>query len=142
MRPILSSIGSYNHECAAWLSEIFTPLRHHQATVKDSFEFLHRTSDLSVSDKIMPSLDIKSLFANVPVNFTIDLVLISVFFNNITEFHSLTKFQLKELLHRTSKAQYFSLTDSCLSKLMEFLWETQSRSALLLADVCMNWALD
>ena len=35
MRPILSSIGSYNHECAAWLSEILTPLRHHEAIVED-----------------------------------------------------------------------------------------------------------
>ena len=79
MRPILSSIGSYNHECAAWLSEILTPLRHHQAIVKDSFEFLQRISNLNASDKIMASLDVKSLFTNVPVNFTIDLVLKSVF---------------------------------------------------------------
>ena len=33
MRPILSTIGSCNHECVVWLSEILTPLRHHQATV-------------------------------------------------------------------------------------------------------------
>ena len=48
MRPILSFIGSYNHECAAWLFEILTPLRHHQATVKDSFEFLQRISRVQV----------------------------------------------------------------------------------------------
>jgi len=35
LRTILSSIGSYNHKCATWLSEILTPLRHHKATVKD-----------------------------------------------------------------------------------------------------------
>ena len=73
MSSILSCIGSYNRECAAWLSEIFAPLRHHQATVKDSFEFLRCISNLSASDKITASLDVKSLFANVPVNFTIDL---------------------------------------------------------------------
>ena len=73
MRPILSSIGSNNHECAGWLSKILTSLRHHQATVKDSFEFLQRISNLSASNKIMASLDVKSVLTNVPVNFTIDL---------------------------------------------------------------------
>ena len=92
MRPILSYIGSYNHECAAWLSKILTPLRHHQATVKDSFKFLQRNSNLSASDKIMASLDVKSFFTNVPVNFTIDLLLKSVLFNSITEFYCLSKF--------------------------------------------------
>ena len=85
MRPIWSSIGSSNHECAAWLSKILTPLRHRQTTVKD-------ISNLSASDKIMASLDVTSLFTNVPVNFTTDLVLKSVFSNNITEFHGLKNF--------------------------------------------------
>ena len=92
MRPISSPIGSYNHECAAWFSEILTPLRHHQAIVKDSFEFLQRISNLSSSDKIMASSDEKSLFTNVPVNFTINLVLKSVFSINVTEFHGLLNF--------------------------------------------------
>ena len=82
MRSILSFIGSCNHECAAWLSEILTPLRHHQATIKDSCEFLQRRSNLSARNKIMASLDVKSLLTNVPVNFTINLVFKSVFSNN------------------------------------------------------------
>ena len=39
MKPILSSIGSYNHECAAWSSEILTPLCQHTSVVKDTFDF-------------------------------------------------------------------------------------------------------
>ena len=93
--PILTSIGSYNHECAAWVFEILTPLQS-----SSSYSYL------SASDKIMASLDVQSLFTNVPVNFAIDLVLKSVFFNNIAEFHGLTKFRL-EKLRSTSKGTVF-----------------------------------
>ena len=37
LRPILSSTGSYNHECATWLSEILTPLRDHPSSLKDTY---------------------------------------------------------------------------------------------------------
>ena len=33
LRSILSSTGRYNHECATWLSEILTPLRHHPSSL-------------------------------------------------------------------------------------------------------------
>ena len=49
MRPILSSIGSYKHECAAWLSEILTPLRQHTSVVKDTFDFLNDISGLFIN---------------------------------------------------------------------------------------------
>ena len=127
MRSILSSIGRYNHECAAWFWEILTPLRHHQATVKDSFKVLQHISNLSASVKIMASLDVKSLFTNVPVNLTIDLVLKSVFSNNITDFHGLTKFQLKKLLHWTSKGTVFHFNRQLLEQ-WRILWSFYGKS--------------
>ena len=75
LRPILSSVGSYNHECAKWLSEILTPLRHHSTTVKDIFDFLHRLHNISIDNKIMDSFDVISLFTDIPVDFTINLIL-------------------------------------------------------------------
>jgi len=59
MRPILSSISSYNHECADWLSEILTPLRHHQSSVKDTLDFLQNISNLSITNKVMAILMLK-----------------------------------------------------------------------------------
>ena len=72
---------------------------------------------LDVMAKIMAYLDVKSLFTNVPVNFTIDLVLKSVFSNSITEFHGLTKFQLKTLLHWTSKGTVFQFNGQLLEQI-------------------------
>ena len=59
----------------------------------------------------------KSLFTNLTVNFTIDLVLKSVFSNSITEFHGLTKFQLKTLLHWTSKSTVFQFSGKLLEQI-------------------------
>ena len=91
MRPILSSIGSYNHECAAWLSEILTPLRQHTSVVKDTFDFLDDISGLSINNKVMASFDVKSLFTNIPVQFTISLISDQIYMPNVKTFHGLTK---------------------------------------------------
>ena len=97
-------------------------------------------SNLNASDKIMASLDVKNLFTNVSVNFTIDLVLKSVFSNNTTEFHGLTKFQLKKLLHWTCKGTVFQFNGQLFEQIDGV--SMGSPIAPLLADVCMNWVLD
>ena len=97
MRSILSSVGSYNHECAAWLSEILTPLCQRTSVVKDTFDFLNDISGLSINNKVMASFDVKSLFINIPVQFTIDLRLDQIYVQDVKTFHGLTKTQLKKL---------------------------------------------
>ena len=54
MKPILSFIGSCNHECAAWLSRIHTPLRKHTSVVKETYDFLNDISScLFIDNKVM-----------------------------------------------------------------------------------------
>ena len=107
LRLILSSVGSYNHKCAKWLSEILTPLHHHSTTVKDTFDFLHRFHNNSIDNKIMGSFDVRSLFTNIPVDFTINFILEIIFTNGVKDFNGLSKLQLKKLLHWTTKGTIF-----------------------------------
>ena len=80
LRPILSSTGSFNHETVCFVVIRYTiPLREHSATVKNTFSFLDRISNLKVDNEVMASLDVKSLFTIIPVNFTIDIILNSIF---------------------------------------------------------------
>jgi len=58
VRPILSCTGSFHHECAIWLTEILTPFRKHQTSVKDTFEFLDRISGLDVDNMLKVYLPI------------------------------------------------------------------------------------
>ena len=49
IRPILASTGSFNHECAKWLSHILSPFRSHSTNLKDTFSFIDKV-------KISPSM--------------------------------------------------------------------------------------
>ena len=139
LRPILSSIGSYQHECAAWLSEILSPLREHHSSVKDTFDFLRKIKDVNIQNKVMSSLDVKSLFTNIPVDFTVNLILDSIFINDVKKFQGLNRQQLKKLLKWSCSGTVFQFNE-------ELFEQTDgvamgSPIAPLMADICMNWVI-
>ena len=75
MRPILSSIGTYGYNIAKFLVPFLQPLTINEYTVKDSFSFVDEITSLTTNSHItMTSFDIKSLFTNVPLGETIDIV--------------------------------------------------------------------
>ena len=67
LKPILACTGSFNHECAKWLSEILSQLREHPANLKDAFHFLEKIKHLSLDGSVMYSFDVVSLFTNIPL---------------------------------------------------------------------------
>ena len=77
LRPILSMIGSSQHELAKWLSEVLAPvLRLYSLNcVKDSFTFANFIQNYSVdpAKAFLCSFDISSLFTNVPLDETIGI---------------------------------------------------------------------
>jgi len=105
LQPILSSIGSFNHDCAKWLSDL-SELRHHETCVKDTLTFLSLHQDRSSSGKIMTSFDKTSLFTKVPVEFTINLILDSVF-RRSDEFNDLNRRRMKKQLEWVVKTTTF-----------------------------------
>jgi hypothetical protein len=75
MRPIISSIGTYNYGLAKWLDSIIKPLLDNDKfMLKDSFEFVNNISKLKNKNGFMVSFDVESLFTNIPVDETIDLL--------------------------------------------------------------------
>ena len=83
-RPILSATGSCNQECAKWLSQNLGFLREHPTNLKDSFTFINNMKDKFLH-KVMVSFDVISLFTNIPVDYTINLLLHKLF-DNDTDF--------------------------------------------------------
>ena len=69
LRPVLDMFGSPYHAVAKWLAEILKSV--HRELTKYSgrviFDFNERIKDKNVSDKTMFSLDVSSLFTNVPL---------------------------------------------------------------------------
>ena len=75
IRPIISAIGTFNYNLAKFIVQIITPLTTNQYTIENSISFVNEICDLKISHPVtMASFDIESLFTNVPLNETTDLI--------------------------------------------------------------------
>ena len=75
LRPILDMVTSPYHTVAKWLNKIIDPIRREMTTgfaVRDTFDFVDSITDLNIGEDSMFSLDVSSLFTNVPLRETID----------------------------------------------------------------------
>ena len=74
-RPIVSSVNTYNYNLASYLVGVLQPISTNQRSVKDSFSFADWAKKYKHNNGIMCSLDVCSLFTNVPLDETIDIAL-------------------------------------------------------------------
>ena len=80
VRPILSAVTCHNYKLAKFLVPLLAPLAVSEYTVTDIFTFTKEIQERVDSERtLMISLDIESLFTNVPVNETIDIILSKLF---------------------------------------------------------------
>ncbi|CAF1226111.1 unnamed protein product, partial [Didymodactylos carnosus] len=77
IRPILSSIKTFNYGLGLMLANRLAHLRSSASMVKDSFEFANTVKSFSGSqlNLRMISFDVKNLFTKVPLAYTIDLII-------------------------------------------------------------------
>ena len=75
---IFSDIGSFNYEEAKWLIGKLSFLWDHLTNIKNSFKFVDNIKD-NFQNKMMVSFDVKSLFTNIPVLFTIKLIILILY---------------------------------------------------------------
>jgi len=112
MRPILSATQTYNYALAKWLDDKLKPLATNQYTISDTFEFVNEVHELAIiNGDILVSYDVSSLFANVPLEETIQLVDDKAFINNwFNEMYhlNLNKLHLIDLLRAATKDQLFT----------------------------------
>jgi hypothetical protein len=71
LRPIISTIGTYNYETSKYLAkvleEVFSPT--FKYVIKDSFDFINKLSKRTLEkDDFLISFDVESLFTNVPID--------------------------------------------------------------------------
>ena len=91
-RPILSTIGTPTYKLAQFLVPILSPLTSNEY----SFSFPNEVSSFC-PDHFMASLDVKSLFTNIPLNEVIDIC-IDDLLCDITRIHNFDRKDMKELL--------------------------------------------
>ena len=111
LRPIVSNIGSASYELAKFLAHFLAPLSVSEYTVKNTQEFITFTKNVIVPDDYeLVSFDVTSLFTNVPLKETIDIILKKIYVSKeiVTE---IQKEDLKKLLISCTKEIHFSFND-------------------------------
>ena len=116
MRPILSATQTYNYALAKWLEDKLKPLSYDQYTVSDTFQFVDEIQGLKINNgELLVSYDVTSLFTNVPLDETIQILADKAFaddwFNQTTKLN-LTKADLVDLLKAATKNQLFQFDRS------------------------------
>ena len=80
-RPILSAIGTPTYKLAKFLLKFLTPSAANEFTVTDSFHFAEEICQQD-SNLHMASLDVDSLFTNIPLEETIDICVDNLYNDN------------------------------------------------------------
>ena len=101
-RPITSAINTPAYNLGTFLITILEPLTHNEFTIKDSFSF---AKDIITYDSslYMASLDVESLFTNIPLNETIN--------NCVSDLHNKNLYNGK-----LSKRDLFKLLETATSE--------------------------
>ena len=100
-RPILSAIKTSSYNLVKCLIPLIEPITKNNFTVKNSFEFSEEVYKQNL-EYFMDSLDVESLFTNIPLEETIKICFDSLYKN-------------QKLLCRISKSQFEKLLRAALS---------------------------
>ena len=106
-RPILAAYNLASYKISKYLVPILASLTSNQYTVLNSTEFARQISAIDNADQYyMVSLDIQSLFTNIPLQETIEIA-INALFLNATQVMGLPKDLFKTLLELASMNTFF-----------------------------------
>ena len=106
LRPIISQIPTPTYMLAKKLNDILTPFIPNRYGLSSTKDFLDLIGN-APTDGIIASLDVESLFTNVPVDTTIDFILDRVYTDDSTPKLDIPREALKTLLELCTKEAPF-----------------------------------
>ena len=112
LRPILSAVTCHNYKLAKFLVPLLQPLTVSPNTITDIFSFNKELQDrIDSNTSMMVSCDIESLFTNVPVKETIDIIL-NKLFSNTKIYEGFTRSDFQSLLELAVGDSFFSFNNN------------------------------
>ena len=84
LRPILSAIETHSYNLAKFLVSFLHPISLSSYVIINLFSFIEELFSfyLNTDDLIMASFDVMSLFTNIPLDETIQIILEQLFYTN------------------------------------------------------------
>ena len=108
LRPILSAINTCSYNLSKYLVAKLSPLTSNEYTLKNSYEFVNLINSIdNANDYIMCSFDVESLFTNIPLHETLDIILKLLFPNPEDKFENFKKKEFKTLLELATTTSTF-----------------------------------
>ena len=108
MRPVLSAVNTPEYNLAKWLEKQIKGCLHDTFSVSSSTEFANKISKVKIKDpNIFASLDIKSLYTQVPLKEVTEDILTTIYdtnSNSIFKGTKITKNILRKILHLCSQS--------------------------------------
>ena len=112
LRPIISNIGTATYKTSKYLAKLLAPLTKSKYTIESSKDFIAYVKKLKIGkNHEMVSFDVSNLFTNVPLDFTIDLILKKVYEKKMIK-TKLKREELKELLEICTKEMHFTFDEN------------------------------
>ena len=105
LRPIVSSIGTFNYNLARFLCDLLSPLVPNDYSCKDTFSFVSQIKNANLSKKFLVSYHVTTLFTNIPLQETIDIAT-NLIFNHNPNLNITRKHLRKLYLFATSQTQF------------------------------------
>ena len=106
LRPIVSSIGTFNYNLARFLCDLLSPLVPNDYSCKDTFSFVSQIKNANLSKIFLVSYNLTSPFANIPLQETIAIA-INLIFNHNPNL-SITRKELRKLFLFATSQTYFT----------------------------------
>ena len=109
LRPIVSNIGTATYHLSKYLAKLLSPLSESEYTIKKNTKnFVEKIKKEHIpNDHLLVSFDVKSLFTNVPLDETIEIILNRIYDKNEIS-TDITKSEMKELLNLCTKSVHFT----------------------------------
>ena len=103
--PIVSSIGAFNYHLARFLCDLLSPLVPNYCSCRDTSPSVCQIKNGNLFKKFLVSYDVTSLFTNIPLQETIDIV-INLILNHNSNLNVTIK-ELKKLFLFVTSQTYF-----------------------------------
>ena len=108
IRPTISNIDTTTYHLAKYLSKLISSLSISEYTVSSTKDFVQNIRTIKVpTGHHMVSFDVKSLLANVPLEYTVDLVLKRIYDNGELSTNT-TRSEMKQTLTICTKNVHFT----------------------------------